>query len=218
MNYSEEFAHAARNYGIPLDPSTLQKADAFVALMLERNPKVNLTADADPESLYLRHLADALPAAAYLKSKLGPAPRIADLGSGGGFIGFALKLGFPQAEVTMIESLQRKYDFLNVAALRSGLKGLRVVKARAGYDGVRGDFDALVERALAPLPQAIAWAIPLVKKGGLFVAFQSEPPDPAEPEVAKALSKAGARFVESVTYRLPREDKDRALAVFARED
>jgi 16S rRNA (guanine527-N7)-methyltransferase len=179
-----------------------------------------LTAETDPDALYLRHLADGFPAAGYLRRKLPLSPRcrVADLGSGGGFIGFGLKLAWPEAEVTLIESLQRKFDFLNVAAVRSGLKGLRVVKARAGKQPAAGGFDAVVERALAPLPEAVAAASPLLKRGGLFIAYQSEPPAPAEPALAKALVRASLSFVDMMPYRLPREEKDRCLAAFRKED
>lgn len=210
MSPLEALAEAARSHKVPLSVEALQKAEAYIELV--KSSKANVTADLDDESLYLRHLADGFPAAAYLKRLLGAeAPRIADLGSGGGFIGFAIKLAWPEAEVTLVESLQRKYDFLNLAAVKSGLKGLRVIKARAGMENVPRVFDAVVERALAPLPEALGMAAPLVKAGGLFVAYQSDPPDPAS-------SKAGLKFVDSMTYRLPREDRDRHLAAYRRED
>ena len=126
----------------------------------------------------------------------------------------AIKLVWPESEVTLIEALQRKFDFLNVAALRSGLKGLRVVKARAGAAAMPGGFDAVVERALAPLPEAARVAVPLLKPGGTFLAYQSEIPDLSSPSLEKALARTHARFVDLVTYRLPREDRDRRLVAF----
>lgn len=220
MNALNALAETARNFGIPLSPLSLQLAEGYITLLAQRNAVTNLTAETAPEALYLRHLADGFPAAAFLKKRLSmPAPRLADLGSGGGFIGFGVKLAWPEAEVTLIESLQRKYDFLNVAAARSGLKGLRVIKARAGMGNVpAAAFDAVVERALAPLPEAVALAVPLLKPGGLFVAYQSEPPDLQAPALAAALRRAGASFVDMMPYRLPREDKDRTLAAFRRGD
>jgi 16S rRNA (guanine527-N7)-methyltransferase len=219
MTLPSELASFARDHGLVLSEESLAKGQAYVELLKERNEKVNLTADADEESLYLRHLADGLPAAAFLKRLLaaGLAPRVADLGSGGGFIGFSMKMAWPEAEVTLIESLQRKYDFLNLAAARSGLKGLRVVKARAGMGGLAGGFGAVVERALAPLPQAAALAAPLLSPGGVFVAFQSETPDLESEDLRTALHRAGLAFLDIMTYRLPREDRERRLVAFRRE-
>src|ERR1700692_2422922 len=125
MSALDELALNAAGHGVPLSPGHLEKAKAYIELLWDRNAKVNLTAETDVDELYLRHLADGFPAAALLKKLLpgAAAPRVADLGCGGGFIGFALKLAWPEAEVTLIEAVQRKYDFLNLAAFRSGLKG-----------------------------------------------------------------------------------------------
>ena len=207
----KELGRFAEEQGVPLTAEAMKKAEAYIELLKQYNAKTNLTAEKDEDALYLRHLADGFPSAAYLKKHLGAAPRVADLGSGGGFVGFGFKLAWPEAEVTLIEALQRKYDFLNMAAARSGLKGLRVLKARAGQDAVMGGYDAVVERALAPLDEAVALAVPLLKPGGLFVAYQSDEPD------VKSV-RAGARFVDMITYRLPREERSRRLAVFRREE
>lgn len=220
MNHLEALQEAARNHGVPLSSEHLAKAEAYINLLVAHNAKTNLTAETDLEALYLRHLADAFPAAAYLrKLPLGAAaPRLADLGSGGGFIGIGLKLAWPEAEVTLIEAVLRKYDFLNLAAFRTGLRGLRVVKARAGKPlPVAAAFDAVVERALAPLPSAVETAASLLKPGGVFVAYQSQPPDQSQPDLAQALVRARMTFLDIMPYRLPREDRDRFLAAFRKE-
>src|SRR5262249_10187614 len=143
-----------------------------------------------------------------------------DLGSGGGFVGVGLKIAWPEAVVTLMEPLQRKFEFLNLASARLGLKGLRVVRAGAGTGNPppprERDFDAVVARALAPLPEALALGLPLPAPDGLFGAFQSATPDPGEAALAKALARVGARLAEAVPYRLPAESKERCLALFAR--
>lgn len=125
----------------------------------------------------------------------------------------AVKIAWPRARVTLMEPLERKFKFLNSSAARLGVKDLRVLKKAAG-PGVGGDFDCVMERALAPLPEAVALALPLVKEGGFFLAYQSEAPDCELPALKKALAKAAARFVESLPYRLPKESKERHLAAF----
>lgn len=211
----------ARAQGLGLDEDQLGKLALYAELVLEANPRVNLTADADPDALLLRHMADGLAAVRPLKERLGPAPRIADLGAGGGFIGAAIKIAWPEAELSLIEGLKRKYEFLNAASLRLGLKGLRVLRRRAGIDrfpASESGFDAVVERALAPLPEALALAAPLARAGGLFVAYQTQPPDPASPELSAVLVKTGAKLIQSHAYRLPAERKDRTLAFFETRD
>ncbi|MFA6004812.1 MAG: 16S rRNA (guanine(527)-N(7))-methyltransferase RsmG [Elusimicrobiota bacterium] len=196
----------------------MARIDRYLKEILTANAKVNLTADTDPAEVLMRHVADGLAAAGTLKKELpGPAPRILDLGSGGGYIGMAIKIGWPESRVTLMESVQRKFRFLNAMAVRSGLAGLTVSSRRAGgAAGPERDFDAVVARALAPLPEALDLGLPLAAPGGLMLVFQSQPPDPAEPRLARVLAQHAARLVKSLPYRLPREDRDRHLALFRR--
>jgi len=211
---------AASSWGISLGPEQSAQIDRYVQDILAANQKTNLTADTDPEVVLLRHVADGLAAAGVLiKEVKRPSPRILDLGSGGGYIGMAIKIAWPQAQVTLMESLERKFRFLNAMAVRSGLPGLTVALRRAGKGEPRGPeqgFDAVVARALAPLPEAVALALPLADPQGLALIFQSAEPDLAEPALQRVLARYAARLVKSIPYRLPREDRDRYFALFCR--
>lgn len=218
----DELAAAARPWGAALDAPALARLGAYLELVRARNAVVNLTADDDPRDLALKHAADGVFASCVLRAALSgiARPRIADLGSGGGLVGIPLKIAWPGPEVTLIEAVERKFKFLSAAAAAVGLPGLRAVRRRVG-DGApltsyeRG-FDAVVERALAPLPEALVLAFPLLGPRGLFAAFQSDEPDPAEPALSRALASVGARLLQSHRYRRPGEDRDRRLCVFVR--
>lgn len=201
----DELAAFAASRGVELTSRKRRLVEDYVGLLVEYNKRTNLTADEQPEAMILRHVADAFAAVPVLKELVAkPKPRLADVGSGGGFIGMGVKLAWPEAEVTLIESLQRKYDFLNLAALRIGLPGLRVVKKTVGKDrmGPDADFDAVTARALASLPEALALCSPLARAGGVVLLYQSGRP------------ASGPQPERCVGYRLPSEDKDRFLAVF----
>lgn len=209
-------APAAASWGVELTPRRRRQIEEYIGSLLEYNKTVNLTAETDASSVLLRHVADGLAAVPVLKKycvmKEEAAPRICDVGSGGGFIGFGIKIGWPEAQVTLMESLDRKFKFLNLAAARLGLKGLRVLKKRAGHDPLAAaetGFDAVTARALAPLPEALKLCLPLVKEGGVFIDYLSEP-------AQMGLASLSARLVESHAYRLPLEESDRHLAVFRR--
>jgi 16S rRNA (guanine527-N7)-methyltransferase len=223
----ETLAEAARTWGAPLDALALGRIKTYLEEVLAKNAVVNLTSDDAWDDLVLKHAADGVYAAAALRkilvSRGAPEkPRVLDLGAGGGFIGFCLKIAWPAAEVTLMEAVERKYKFLNAAATSLRMPGLRPLLRRAGA-GSPGSpyatgFDAVVERALAPLPEAIRLAFPLLGPNGFFAAFQSDEPAPAEPELARALAAAGARVLESHAYRRPGETRDRRLMIFGRED
>lgn len=209
-------ASAAQAWGAPLDAAALERVESYLREVAAKNKTTNLTADDSWEDLVLKHAADGVFAAAALRKTLGrDGARVCDLGSGGGFIGVCLKIAWPQAQVTLVEAVERKFKFLNAESTRLGLPGLRVLQRRAGdgrpYNSYESGFDAVVERALAPLDEALGLARPLLKRHGLFAAFQSVPAEPA-------LAGAKMRLLESLAYRRPGEDKERYLVMYRAED
>ena len=195
----EILAAAAAAWGAPLDDAALARIKTYLEEVKAKNAVTNLTADDAWDDLVLKHAADGVLAAAVLKRTLAgraatDKPRVLDLGAGGGFIGICLKIAWPAAEVTLMEAVERKYKFLNAAAASLRLQGLRPLLRRAGAGSPGSSyttgFDAVVARALAPLPVAIGLAFPLMGPRGIFAAFQSDEPDPTEPETARRIREA----------------------------
>ncbi|HAH07252.1 MAG TPA: 16S rRNA (guanine(527)-N(7))-methyltransferase RsmG [Elusimicrobia bacterium] len=182
---------ALETWGVRLEERQWTLLDNYLRDVLEYNRKVNLTAARDEGEVVRRHFLDALAGLAPLKEKLDPAPRLADIGAGGGFVGICLKIAWPEADVTLIESAGRKFKFLSWACARLGVVGLHVLQERAGTQ--RG-FDAVLARAVAPLPELAKLALPM---GRWLAAWQSELP--------------GGKVAESRAYRLPGEEKDRYI-------
>ncbi len=190
--------------------------ETYVADVLEYNKKVNITAAKGAADLMRRHVLDAWAAVGPLKARVQkPAPQLADVGAGAGFIGIGIKILWPEAAVSLVESIYKKFSFLNWTALHLKLEGLKPVHMRAEKLAPDG-FDAVAARALSPLPAAVRTCLPLTRPGGWSLIYQSQKPDASEPKLAKALKAAGGSLEESVPYRLPGESKDRYLAFFRR--
>ena len=216
-----ELSRFALGLGLSISESQQCQIDSFAAELAAANARVNLVSRSDPATILLRHVADGAAAAAVLIKEIRkPEPRILDLGAGGGCIGMTIKIVWPEARVTLMESSQRKYRFLNAMATHSGLPGLSITSHRAGEGKPPAgllNFDAVLERALAPLAKSLQLALPLTAPTGLFLAFQSEVPDPEEARLKRALARHAARLVKSIPYRLPAEKKDRHLVLFMRQ-
>lgn len=204
-----ELAAALEGWSIRLDERRWEILRAYARDVAAAALRANLTADAEPRKVLLRHLADGF-AAARVLSALEPVPaRLADLGAGAGFVGFAVKLALPDREVSLIEPLEKRFSFLNLAVLRSRLPGLKVARRPGG-----GRYDAVLARAVAPLAEALTLAAPITAPGGTVLIHQSGAPDPEIPALRRAMRQTGAVLECAVPYRLPGEDMDRYLALF----
>lgn len=173
-------------WGIALDERMAAALDVHARLLLAWTTAINLTSVRQPDRLAVLHLLDSLSAVPLLRRALGPRPRLADIGSGAGYPGLPLAIVLPAAIGVLIESVGKKARFLDVAAaavLRAmGPDGppprLEVEPRRAealvGVDGRRGAFDVVTVRAVGSLARLAALGLPLLRPGGLLVAWKSD--------------------------------------------
>ena len=164
-----------------LDASTLElpvgfldRAEAFVALLLEANRHLNLTRVVEPAAVARLHLLDSLAALPIIDAM---APRRAcDLGSGGGVPGMVLALARPETDWTLVDSVRKKADAMQSFASALEMPNVSVVAERAEAMGrdprYRESFDCVTARACAALPVLVEYALPLVRIGGLLLAWK----------------------------------------------
>lgn len=171
----EIVAGGAARFGIALGPAQLGLMARFVALLLERNQRLNLTRIVEPGEIERRHLLDSLTCAlpVLAEGSVMAGWSCIDVGSGGGLPGIPLAIAFPGLRMTLLESAGKKAAFLQEVVAELGLANVSVRTGRAEEaardSGERDGYDLVVARALAPLPVALELCLPFARPGGLVV-------------------------------------------------
>ena len=182
-----------------LDDAAREAIDGHVRLLLAWNAAINLTAIRDPAAIAVRHVADSLLALAALRAR--GIERFIDLGSGGGFPGIPLAAALPAARAALVDSVAKKARFLTTAIDAIGLAGRVTVLAEraeglARDPGHRGSWAALTARAVASLGELVELGLPLLRPGGVLVAWKRG--DPADAAGLGAELVAAGRAVAAI--------------------
>ncbi len=174
----ESLIEAADTIGVQVDDATTECFRRYRELLIEWSSRTNLTAIKDPEAiveqLFIRSFRIAVPAGGSV-STAGwfDGRRIIDIGSGAGIPGLPLKLIFPGADVTLVESNLKKCDFLEHVVTDLGLGGITVINQRAEdaahSEGLRERYDLATARGVAKLPVLAEYTLPFLKPGGVAV-------------------------------------------------
>ncbi len=190
-----------------------EKFEILCSTLSEYNARYNLTAVTEPEEVFVKHILDSLAGESFFPE----GARVAEVGSGGGFPSLPLAIVRPDLRFTLIESTGKKCDYLRVACARLGVSA-EVVNVRA-EDAARGELrekaDVCCARAVARLDTLAEYCLPLVKKGGLFLAYKG-----AEDETslaARAIFLLGGGNPRCVRYELPGGAGKRTLVLVRKE-
>ena len=156
-----------------LTAEQLEKFETYYAKLVDWNSRVNLTTIIEPEDVANKHFIDSLAAEPYLP--LGA--RVVDVGTGAGFPGIPLLIVRPDLKLTLVDSLQKRLFFLEAVLEALDLKA-ECVHARAEDAGqnprYRERFDAALSRAVSALPVLAELTLPLVKVGGVSIAYKGD--------------------------------------------
>lgn len=212
----EQFVQALKEQGILLSDHQRAQFRTYFELLVEWNEKMNLTAITDESSVYLKHFYDSISAAFYVD--LTGEKKICDVGAGAGFPSIPLKICYPELSVTIVDSLNKRIGFLEHLAEKLALDKVEFVHARAEDFGqnkkYRETYDIVTARAVARLSVLSELCVPLVKKGGLFVAMKGAAADDELVDAKKPLSVLGAKLNKEYSFLLPVEESERNIFVF----
>ncbi len=211
----ESLRWKAKEIGINLSDLQFNQFFTYYVMMMEKNQVMNLTAITEMQEVIDKHFMDSI----MLKKviDLDKIETVADMGTGAGFPGIPLKIVFPHLQITLMDSLNKRLQFLDDVIAELGLIGIETLHGRAEDIGkdllYRENYDLCVSRAVANLSTLSEYCLPVVKKGGQFISYKSG--DVAEELDAskKAISILGGEIKKVEYFKLPQTDLERSFVV-----
>lgn len=187
----------------------------YFELLIDWNEKINLTAITLESEVYLKHFYDSV-----MPVKYGLIPNKAvsllDIGAGAGFPSLPLKILYPELKVTIIDSLNKRINFLSTLIETLGLENVQLLHGRAEDFGqnpkYRAQFDFVTARAVARLNVLSELTLPFLKKNGELLAYKASKFGEEVSEAKPAVTLLGGKLERSIDYKLP-DNSERHIAV-----
>lgn len=187
----------------------------YYEMLIEWNKVMNLTAITEYDDVMKKHFIDSISLCkAYDVSKK---VSCIDVGTGAGFPGLVLKIAYPELQITLLDSLNKRIHFLNTVIEKLGLIEVEAIHGRAEdfakNDNLREHFDLCVSRAVANLSTLSEYCLPFVKKGGYFISYKSEKVVDEMEAAKNAIAVLGGEISDQVEFNLPNSNIYRNLFV-----
>ncbi|MBR3595479.1 MAG: 16S rRNA (guanine(527)-N(7))-methyltransferase RsmG [Clostridia bacterium] len=190
--------------GIRISERAADRFDEYAKLLVDYNSKVNLTAITAPDDIVIKHFVDSLCLNKFVP--LTPEKRIIDVGTGAGFPGAALLCAEPSLNITMIDSVNKKLDFIRFLLKELGLEA-EIITIRAEDAAKKAEFrekfDVVTSRAVAALNVLAEYSVPLVKVGGVFSPLKAVLSAEEDQRGCSAAANLGAKVISKYKYSIP---------------
>lgn len=211
MSFADILAACGAEAGLSFTERQLEQFSRYYELLVETNKVMNLTAITDAREVAVKHMVDSLLAyEAGMEGKL-----LADVGTGAGFPGVPLKIYCPRLKVVLIDSLGKRLKFLQQVIDELGLQDIYCEHLRAEDAGRskkhREKYDLVTARAVARLSVLSEYCLPLVKKGGCFIALKGSRYADEITEGSEAVKILGGKIISAEPVKLPGLDDGRAI-------
>ena len=205
----KEFKNEVEKLGIKVDEEKISKLEKYYELLIEYNKVMNLTGITDHDRVYLKHFYDSLTLVKIVD--LNKVDNLCDLGSGAGFPGIVLKIFYPKLKIKLIDSLNKRINFLNIVIQELELKDIEAIHIRI-EDYARQNkekFDIVTARAVAPLNILLELGINLVRIKKYFIAMKGNIDN--ESDYHNMLKKLNCEEEKVDIFTLPFEESKRCL-------
>lgn len=210
-----QFVSDLGKWNVTLSEKQIEQFLTYYEMLTEWNDFMNLTAITAYEDVMKKHFVDSI---SLVKAyDLTRSVSVIDVGTGAGFPGLALKIAFPDLEVTLLDSLQKRIQFLGAVTEKLNLKGVSAIHGRAedfAKPGkLREKFDLCVSRAVANLSTLSEYCLPFVKEDGYFISYKSEKISEEMEAAGNAIALLGGKVERQVEFTLPDSNIYRNLFV-----
>lgn len=196
-----------------IDDNKIQKFYDYMNLLVEWNKKINLTAITEEKDIILKHFVDSLTVLKYIKENKS----IVDVGTGAGFPGIPLAIMNDSLKITLVDSLNKRINFLNEVCNKINLKNIKAIHARAeefGQDNnYRESYDIAISRAVANLTVLAEYLLPLVKVGGKIICMKGPDIEEELKQAKSAIDILGGKFERCDNFCLPKSDISRNIII-----
>ena len=209
-NFRKEFIKYNKLFAIP--ENEIEKFYQYMKLLLEWNEKINLTAITDESEIIRKHFIDSLTISKLIKEDTN----VVDVGTGAGFPGMPLAIT-KKVKVTLVDSLNKRINFLNIVKESIELDNVNTVHGRAEEVGqnekYREKFDYAVSRAVAPINVLLEYMLPLVKVGGYCLCMKGPKVIDEMQGIEKKKKKLGGKYIKLEELEIPGEESRKNVII-----
>lgn len=196
-----------------LSESKIRQLFLYMKKLIEWNEKINLTAIVEMGEVIDKHFVDSLSISQYIDEK----SRVIDVGTGAGFPGIPLKIEKENLKIDLLDSLNKRINFLNEIINKLELKNITAIHSRAedeaGKMEKRESYDIAVSRAVASLPVLLEYLLPFVKVGGKCICMKGSNIEEELENSKKALIELGGQIEKIDKFELPGTDAQRNIII-----
>lgn len=204
------FINEVKKLGLELTEEQIKELDIYCKFLLEYNEHTNLTAIKEEDQVYLKHFYDSI---TIIKSlDFNEVNSVIDIGTGAGFPGMVLKILYPELEVTLLDSNNKKINFLKELAMKLRLSKINFYHGRAEEycEKNREKFDVVTARAVSNMTLLTELCLPLTKNGGYYIALKGSNFEEVE-DSKYAIELLGGKIEEVISFNLPIEESGRNI-------
>ena len=209
--FEERIKEYALEMNINISNEQIEKFYNYMQLLLDWNKKINLTAIIEPKEIILKHFIDSLTILKYIEK----GSKVIDVGTGAGFPGIPLKIMRDDIEITLLDSLNKRINFLKEVIKQLELTKIQAIHGRAEEFGKkkRESFDIVTSRAVANLSTLSEYLVPLAKIGGKCICMKSMNIEEELNQAQKAISLLGGNVENIEKFLLPKSEIERSLII-----